>query len=334
MGVVLGLSVWLIVLAPAFAGEPERDPLRFAAIGDMPYGGALDRARFVALIAAINLEGVEFTVHVGDIKSGATRCSDESFDRIVSLFARFSRPLVYTPGDNEWTDCHRETAGRHDPLERLTRLREVFFAAPFQFGAPGSQWAVQADDPAHDAYVENQRWEQEGVVFATLHVVGSFDNARRDADEFVARRAAALDWVDAAFVRARAIEARAVVLFFHGDAFYRTDRARNEAFTGFLDAVAVEAMEFGGPVLLVHGDSHAFTLDKPLKSADGTPLANVARLQVWGPGAMRAVVVSVEDAGDGRAQFRFDVLGAPQGAQGGTPVRWSAARFGFPSLLP
>jgi hypothetical protein len=334
--ILLGFAVLVAGAGGTAAGEA----VRFAAIGDLPYGGGSEHARFAALIRAINAEAPDFTVHVGDIKNGSSLCSDERFYGIAALFERFVQPLVYTPGDNEWTDCHREKAGRFDPQERLARLREIFFAAPFQFGAPGGNRVGQADDPDHGIYGENQRWEQGGVVFATLHVVGSFDNARRQPEEFAPRRAAALAWLDAAFARAGAIEARAVVLFFHADPFHETDRGRNKAFTGFLDALAGIAAAFGGPVLLVHGDSHRFVLDRPLRTVAGMPLANVARLQVWGPGAMRAVIVSVEDRPDGRAQFHFDVLAAPREQKGagqgspGAPERRSAAQFGFPSVLP
>ena len=38
--------------------------------------------------------------------------------------------VVLTPGDNEWTDCHRVAAGEYQPLERLAKLREVFYPVP------------------------------------------------------------------------------------------------------------------------------------------------------------------------------------------------------------
>jgi hypothetical protein len=35
--------------------------------------------------------------------------------------------VIYTPGDNEWTDTHDERVGSHDPLERLASIRRIFF---------------------------------------------------------------------------------------------------------------------------------------------------------------------------------------------------------------
>ena len=42
----------------------------------------------------------------------------------------FADPLVYTPGDNEWTDCHRTSNGGYTPTERLDVIRTTFFPQP------------------------------------------------------------------------------------------------------------------------------------------------------------------------------------------------------------
>ena len=73
---------------------------------------------------------VRLVAHLGDIKSGSTECSDAYFAQIRGQFDRFVDPLVYTPGDNEWTDCHRVNNGAYDPLERLAAIRDVFFDDP------------------------------------------------------------------------------------------------------------------------------------------------------------------------------------------------------------
>ena len=90
-------------------------------------------------------------------------------------FQRFEasdNPLIYTPGDNEWTDCHRppnfpEDPAEADPLNRLSLVRETFFADGYSLGEkeiPVQRQSVE--------YPENARWIR-GVTFATLHVVGS-----------------------------------------------------------------------------------------------------------------------------------------------------------------
>src|SRR5688572_3354367 len=136
----------------------------FAALGDMPYLLPEDFERFARLITRINAARPAFTIHVGDIKPGNTRCSDEHFAKISEMFATFERPLIYTPGDNEWTDCHRPDNGGYDPLERLAKLRELFFAHAAQsLGREKialEHQGADARDATHNAYIENRRWER------------------------------------------------------------------------------------------------------------------------------------------------------------------------------
>src|SRR4051812_9252627 len=119
------IAVSLVVCACAHA---ER--FNFVALGDTPYFLPADYAAFERLIARVNTLKPAFTLHVGDIISGQTRCDDALYSRVRDMFATFEGALVYTPGDNEWTDCHRPNSGRYDPLERLARVRELFFPDP------------------------------------------------------------------------------------------------------------------------------------------------------------------------------------------------------------
>jgi hypothetical protein len=77
------------------AATVEAEPFTFVAIGDMPYRLPDDYGRFERLIGAINRAAPAFTVHVGDIKSGGTPCTDEAFQRIKDYFGTFEQPLVY-----------------------------------------------------------------------------------------------------------------------------------------------------------------------------------------------------------------------------------------------
>src|SRR5262245_15053804 len=117
----LGNIIRSILAAAALAGlaaPGAAQPFDFAAVGDTPYFLPADYGRFSAVIAAINQRNPAFTIHVGDIKSGSTLCSDELLGKAAEQLKEFDGPLVYTPGDNEWTDCHRANNGGFDPLER------------------------------------------------------------------------------------------------------------------------------------------------------------------------------------------------------------------------
>src|SRR5262245_53822757 len=79
----------------------------FALIGDMPYGPE-GELKFPNVVADINRDRtLSFVVHDGDIKNGSSLCSDDMFYDRLQRFNAIAHPLIYIPGDNEWTDCHR-----------------------------------------------------------------------------------------------------------------------------------------------------------------------------------------------------------------------------------
>ena len=161
---------------------------------------------------------------------------------IFTLWTAFQKPLIYTPGDNEWSDCtkaNEEPGSDNDnvtthpdlPLENLALIRNIFFANPgLDAGAAPMQVISQKDayDPSHptDAqYVENVMWEQSKTVFVTINVPGGSNN---DIDPWYAkthpspwnphqqaemdqRTAADVRWLNAAFALAEADNAHSVV---------------------------------------------------------------------------------------------------------------------------
>ena len=123
------------LLAAACAAPPRSpDAFAFGVMGDAPYSER-EEAAFAAMLPAVDAEPLAFVVHVGDIKSGATACNDALYARRKAQFDASAHPFIYTPGDNEWTDCRYGRAPDNDPIERLARLREVFFTSPTSLGA-------------------------------------------------------------------------------------------------------------------------------------------------------------------------------------------------------
>lgn len=257
---------------PAVAGaggttaDRSAKPMTLAVIGDVPYGAAQEES-WHQLIEAINADPkVRVAAHVGDIKSGSTLCSDERFAEVAADFTTFHDPLVYTPGDNEWTDCHRPNNGGYDPLERLDAIRSLFFPAP---GTTAGRRPMTVD--AQVGYPENVRWAESRVVFATVHVVGS-DNGMaprtgqtaptpEQAAEVEARTAAALRWIDAAFDQAEASGDRGVVFAMQADTW---EPAPSPAQQEIVDRIAERTAAFDGEVLVLQGDSHEYVADNPL----------------------------------------------------------------------
>jgi hypothetical protein len=317
-----------LLLAPMTA---RAEPFVFLAFGDMPYclqndGPCADEQRLDGLIGRMNAARPAFSVFVGDTKAGGEPCSDAVVvDRTRRWFGRFDHPLIYAIGDNEWTDCWQDRAGRFDPRDRLALIRREFFPGPESLGRRTLPMERQGDiDPARRLYVENARWTYRDVVFATLHVVGS-DNNRPPlsgpqppgaAEEFPPRDAANIAWIEAGFAQAERIQAPALVFAFQSDMFFR-DRCgfgEDQGQAATRAALVRGALHYSRPVLLIHGDSHFFLADLPLRGPDDRTLGNVTRLMVPGAEDIRAVRVTVDPAAE--QPFGFALMGDPVRARG------------------
>ncbi|MFM7085159.1 MAG: hypothetical protein ACKOW3_09205, partial [Hyphomicrobium sp.] len=299
MSIIMHLFfLFFLVLFPNVHKAAAAD-IRFVALGDLPYGkDTISGERYRKLIKAINFEQPSFSIHVGDIKSGSSLCSDEEFVRQRAHFDLFTEAVIYTPGDNDWTDCHRSSNGSYDPLERLEYLRKNFFFPDHSLGQKPLALKSQADlMPEFKTYVENQLWMMGSVLFVTLHIVGSNNNFEaRDPEavsEYFDREKANIAWIKDAFRFAVAQKAEAVVFSFQGDVFESRSRWRDfPDHSGFCNSIGLTllplARDYSKPVLLVHGDNHRFQFDQPF-SIDEKKLRNVYRLVVPGDQDMRAV---------------------------------------------
>jgi hypothetical protein len=191
---------------------------------------------------------------------------------------------VYTPGDNEWTDCHRANNGGYDPYERLDAVRSTFFSEPGRAMGRRPLRVAQQAEP----FPENVRWASSGVVFATVHVVGSDngrspwtgdletpENAARRAREVAARVDAAVRWIDGAFDAAASGGASGVVIAMQADTF--ETRPTLPGFVDVVERLEARAAAFDGDVLLLQGDSHRYLVDQPIATAP-----NLTRIVVEG----------------------------------------------------
>jgi hypothetical protein len=285
--------------APASASEDA--DYTFAVIGDIPYGDAAI-ARFPANIAQINADpAVQWIDHLGDIKNGSSICSDDYFTMIKQDFDQFKDPLVYTIGDNEWTDCHRANNGGYNPLERLAKVRQVFFPQP---GRTLGMHSVRVESQADWGIPENVRWSRADVGFTAVHVVGSNNSLApwtgnttatpEQTAEVLNRTAAALQNIHDTFADARREHQRAVVVLLQADMFDPTvPGAAFADYYGFqpiVAAIARESAAYSGQVYLFNGDSHVFNVDHPLAAGStwlnfygvGQPLSNLTRITVDG----------------------------------------------------
>ena len=261
-------------------GQDKAGHYSFAIIGDIPYGTA-QQALFPQWIQEINAANPEMTCHVGDIKNGSSRCDDALYQQIKGDFDTFTNPLVYSPGDNEWTDCHRANNGAYNPLERLAYDRSVFFANP---GVSLGQNPVKLDSQAAAGFPENVSLRRDGVDFAVVHVVGSNDGVQPWAglgdtaprpEQLAAeqaRMANAISLVKSTFATAKQKHDRAVTVLLQADMFdptYTPAWSDISAFQPLVQTLVEQSRAFDGEVYLVNGDSHVYNSDKPL--AAGSP---------------------------------------------------------------
>ncbi|MEZ5043413.1 MAG: metallophosphoesterase [Saprospiraceae bacterium] len=291
----------------------------FAMIGDMPYQEA-DVVKFENLIEALNGDRrVKWVMHTGDIKTGDTPCTDEYFQNRFDLYQKIKKPFIITPGDNEWTDCHRNGAGKYDPLERLGALRALFFKdSHHSLGQHPMPLESQKDLAGFENYPENQRWEKHGVWFATCHVVGSqngmapFAGRTGAHDQEVADRTqAAIYWLKETFDKAK--DDKGVLIMIHANPHLEqaADSVATKGFYAFLTALEEAVIRFGKPVLFVHGDSHYFRYDKPLLDRKTKRrIENFTRLEVFGASDVHWVKVVVNPKDPNVFQVRQELVRA------------------------
>jgi hypothetical protein len=309
--IAVTLAVAAAALAPAASAATnppgrQMDTSTYAVIGDTPYS-TFQIQHFPDDIAEINADpDVSRVVHLGDIKSGSTRCdtidsnpNTGDFTQIRSNFDLFQDPLVYTPGDNEWTDCHRANNGGYVPTDRLAVIRSMFFTTPGQ--TLGQSPA--ALDTQGGSYPENVTWNESRVQWGTIDVPGSnndwlpwFNQPRTQAqiDEVTNRTAADVAWLDHVFAAATASKAKAVVIATQADMWdpaFAGDPSQSDHFTPIVQALASRSRAWERPVILFNGDSHVFEVDNPLGDPSTaqnevygltTPVDNLERITVNG----------------------------------------------------
>lgn len=271
----------------------------FAAFGDTPYFD-FEIPMLTRMLAEMNQRPLAFVLHVGDIKSGSDRCDDVLYENRAAWFGISRHPFVALPGDNDWTDCIRASNGAYAPLERLDVFRRIFHAGEFGARLGPLNATRQSEQTDFAPYVENLRWVRDEVLFLTLHVVGSHNNIERQ-EEHRQRDQANQSWVRESFAQARARGWRAAVVVMHANPMLEmaAGDGRRKGFAGITSALFDEVKAFDRPVLLIHGDTHHFRFEQPLR-ARGVPgtLRQLSRLEVHGSPSVEWTEVVVDTASE------------------------------------
>jgi hypothetical protein len=343
--------------------------LTLTSVGDVPYtkiaGSSStpippprDDPVLMELVNDMNNFDLDFTVHMGDIKSGSTWCSDEKYDNFAELVNDILvPPTVLTLGDNGWTDCHRTNNNGYDPLERLQKMREMFFA---RWGKSLGKKPIKVEMQSQD-YPENARWGRGPAYFITAHVVGSNNNKINEGqcltsksvrtlddcvaanNEYAAREEAVIQWLQSSFADAQEKGYEGIMIFIQAnpefdvviteDVNEAVRNASNDGLTRFIDTLYMLTKGFNGPVFLIHGDSHQFVFDKPFPiegqtfeqdpagayQVTGASLDNFFRIEQ--PGADNYDWIMVEVDPTYRHLFRIAPMFGPHNAAPAVPHR-------------
>ena len=323
----------------------------FALIGDMPYTHVQEK-EYQRVLQELNANDLAFVAHIGDFQFDARPynrnpalavmpCSDESYQLIFDSFQSVKHPLILTPGDNDWSDCAPLKARQVDVLERLGKVRTLFYPQGRSLGQRTIAVKNQSDDPRYAKYRENLRWTLGGVVFATVHIVGSNDNvgaSPRTDEEQAERMAANIAWLKEAFAAAEQPGVRGLVVLTQANPGFENfwpASPRTRYFLRFIERgkplpshdlayapyvkTLAEAMEgFAKPVAFLHGDTHIFRVDKPLFSLkSGRAFENFTRVETFGWPDSHWVRITVDPADPQLFRFNPQIVPGNRAARPG-----------------
>ena len=296
----------------------------------MPYSDAQALTGVPNVIDDMNNQDIEFSVHDGDLKAGnaitgsvtPTTCQIAQQPTIYSqglgYFNSLEKPAIFTPGDNDWTDCDRTTNGGFNALERLQYERGLFFSTDKSLGKHTMKLDVQKTAPyclgtRTPAASRSRRRASRTAAGRTTTSPSSRSTCRAPATTSAraapatreatrpstpAREAADERWLEDAFDEANARNSAGLMVIWQADPGFDTAGFQGapkrdpktlvetdgnpDGFHDLLVKLRDRTIAFQRPVVLVHGDSHYFIVDKPLLDADGRRVENFTRVETFG----------------------------------------------------
>ena len=297
-GILYSLSFLCILVFPDTGRGEEtiRSRFSFIVIGDTPYENQ-DYVDIDNILQSISKSDARFVVHIGDYKAEESPCSSKYDQIAVDFFKNMNKPVILTPGDNDWTDCEDKTA-------RLETIRKKFFESP-DYKTIDDITNQSTVSREFRKFIENSTWSINGVRFVTVHVVGEnnnrpysgyrwdhkntlFDKISRnlfadtvfadtifkdyfsaenieygDMEEFTLRERANLDWLQYALSMAKENNDSALVIMNHANVLRGRLRHLRSGYDKFIEEVRTIAREFKKPILWIQGSSHVFRIDRP-----------------------------------------------------------------------
>ncbi|RZT42539.1 hypothetical protein [Cupriavidus agavae] len=295
---------WLAAPRPAHATRtgkvrpppaPVVQPLRIGLIADVPQWPAAETDT-AALFDLMNARQMALIVHAGGIKGDTESCADAVLAARLRVLDDSPAPLLYVPGETDWAECRKPVAGKFDAVERLNRLRELYFPVDTTLGRRTLPVVRQSDQAMFRSFRENVRLVAGGVMVVGLNLPGDNNHYRSEGGrngEFEDRREANRQWLQRAFSVATQRDLPGVLVIAHADPEFGNGwekRGRPSLLDGFLRRGTRDgylefkrqlrdlSARFPGQVLLVHASDSGFSIDKPLRDKEGKTLGNFTRV--------------------------------------------------------
>jgi hypothetical protein len=226
------------------------------------------------LYQLINKAKPSVVMHLGDFKSGSKSCTDDLLKAHKTLFNQvYPGKTIYTPGDNDWTDCDRNTLSqRFDELNRLDFLIKLMYQTPPLLDKDLTSIKAQSEQ------VENKLWINDRLAVSTIHLVGTSNgraHIEKSSLELALKTVDKRDKLNLAWlnkIEEKAEDYDALIIGFQADIYQQEvlqsgvcDRLllkKCDAFTLYRQAFKVLAKRINKPVLISHGDTGDFCFEK------------------------------------------------------------------------
>ncbi|MBV6321136.1 hypothetical protein KVP70_09335 [Duganella sp. HSC-15S17] len=259
-----------LALAASHAGaaQPAMRGFQFGVIGHSFKSGP-DESVLKRAIADVTQTAPAFIVATG-IKSSTEPCSDKLYAQRRALLSEAAPPMIVSLAGSDWSGCVN-SIGRSNAIERLNRLRELFYADGESLGERRLPLTRLSSSAKFRSYAENAHWEYGKVLFATINLPANNNHFRAEAgrnseyeDRLVANRA----WLHRLFTLAERQKMHGLVLFSDGDVGVQAEQgfsllpsfqSKQDGFAEPRRQIRAMAEKFKGKVLLVDTQGGAGT---------------------------------------------------------------------------
>jgi len=300
---------------------------RMALIADLPQWPAAE-ADMAALFDQMNARQVALIIHAGGIKGDTESCGDAVLGARLRALDDSPAPVLYVPGETDWAECQKPVNGRFDAVERLNRLRELFFPVDTTLGRRTIPVVRQSDQAMFRSFRENVRLVEGNVMVVGLNLPGDNNHYRSEGGrngEFEDRREANRQWLGRAFSVATQRDLPGILVVAHADPMFGNGwekRGKPSLLDGFLRRGTRDGYlefkrqlrdltaKFPGQVLLVHASDSGFSVDKPLRDTAGKVIGNFTRVALPIGNPSRWVELTVSPGT--RSVFQVEVQDGPK----------------------